>query len=876
MSASNDDVRIRIAGDIADIRKSMDQLKRETRAAGREAERSRGRWRQLGRGLDGVRNQVRGLVGAYLGFRGASAALRGVIRNTIEQERVTAQLEARLKSTGGAAGFTRDQLLDMARGLQQVTTFGDEAITAMQTVLLTFTQIRGEVFEEATTAILDMSIALGKDLQSSAQQVGKALNDPIQGISQLRESGVQLNAQQQALVRQFVETGDVASAQKIILQELSVEFGNSAKAARDTLGGSLQSLQNAFGDLLEGSGGNVNDATEAVNELTDLMQDPATVAAFNTLTSSVASLTSWLVKATSASINLRKQQAGMIREIGQGLGIAVAEALGTADANDAVASVNANIAETEKAIADLQRRASSSRFGFGIDAYQIAQEIDALQKRLERFKETRDLLLRNAGSRGFGETAGRLPQEQPTTQTEPVLVDGRPALQRLASQLGAAGVLLSDQLKRLGADLDREFADNLVRFSEYYARRAELETQAIDQQLDAQRNSLAILDEEIRLTQKRGEATEEAENKRAKLVAEITVLERQRADVAEKATRDQAAAERELAEQLDTVRTRLLEMQGQTVEARTAELEREFSDLLARLAAEGNDEGAALVRRLIDVELARTRLQELEDEYQRTLANMSREEQRVQALVDTGTISEREGRRRIIALHQETGAEVERLIPLMRELAEATGDPAAIERLKDLELELQLLRNTVDTTMREMGEVIRDSGENAFASFISGAQNAKDAWGDLVDNIKRRAAELVAEGVFDQIAGLFRGASGGGGVIGQIAGFLAGVFHEGGIAGSATRMRRVPQLAFAGAPRYHSGGLVSGEVPAILKRGEEVLSQRDPRHRNNMSGGGPLTVNIQTRDAESFRRESPGQIAAKLSNELSRARNRNS
>src|SRR5690606_17338783 len=129
----------------------------------------------------------------------------------------------------------------------------------------------------------------------------------------------------------------------------------------------------------------------------------------------------------------------------------------------------------------------------------------------------------------------------------------------------------------------------------------------------------------IRILELRGEVVDESENKRAELVAQITVLERQRADAALKAAHDQANAERELADQLQAVRERLASLQGDTAGARTSALEREFRDLLARLAAEGDAEGQELVRRLINVEAARARLDELEAEYDRSLDRMARE-----------------------------------------------------------------------------------------------------------------------------------------------------------------------------------------------------------------------------------------------------------
>jgi len=78
--------------------------------------------------------------------------------------------------------------------------------------------------------IQDMSAALGQDGKSSAIQLGKALNDPIKGITALSRVGVSFTAQQKEAIKADVKRGDTLSAQKIILAELSKEFGGSAAA----------------------------------------------------------------------------------------------------------------------------------------------------------------------------------------------------------------------------------------------------------------------------------------------------------------------------------------------------------------------------------------------------------------------------------------------------------------------------------------------------------------------------------------------------------------------------------------------------------------------------------------------------------------------
>ncbi|HNP65291.1 MAG TPA: phage tail length tape measure family protein, partial [Woeseiaceae bacterium] len=765
MGSNSDDIKVRIAGDLADINRALSDLKKQTKSAGVAAGKTRSDWNKLGKGLENVRRQVKGLVGAYVSFRAISATIRSVITNTVEQERVTAQLEARLKSTGSAAGLTAEELGVMADGFEEVTNFSDQAVTGLQGLLLTFTQIKGDVFQDATAAILDMSTALGTDLKASAIQVGKALNDPVVGASALREVGVSLTAQQIALVRSLVETGDVVGAQRVILNELAVEFGGAAAAARDTFGGALASLKNAASDLTEGGGGNLEDAKDSINDLTELLRDPNTVAAFGAITKAIIKLTEVTVKAVTAFTNF-----------GTKLGETVAGALGA----------GVPIDEAKEKIAELQKQIDGLSGGL-FDSPRVVAKLRAEQAELQKLVDLNEELRRG---QEFGQNARRSRSTAGGQEVVDVTLDGRPALRSLQAQLSASGVLLKDELKRLGDALDRDFEDNLVRFSDYFKRRADLETQSIDQQLQSQRTVLALLDEEIRLIAGRGESTVEAEEKRGKLVAEITVLERQRADVAATATRNQAAAEKGLADQLAEVRLRLQEIQGDSVGARTAQLENEFRELLQRLQAEGDAEGEALVRRLIDVELAKSQLAQFETEYQRSLTNLSREEQRVQALIDTGTISEREGRLRIIELHQATATEVAALIPLMQALAEATGDPEAIERVKDMHLQFETLASVADRTGKQIRDSLQDASEGAFASFLSGAQDARSAWDSFTDNIRQKAAELVSEKIFDKLFDSFKtDGDGGGGFLSTVGSFLAGLFHTGGIAGDASSSR---------------------------------------------------------------------------------------
>lgn len=227
--------------------------------------------------LGGARSAMLSLAPAIAGlltFAGAAIGMRKFVQNTIEAESSLRQLQAVLASTGGASGQTVESLQKMASAMQDFTTYGDEAIQVAQGILLTFTKIGGEKFQMATEAVLNVATAMKTDLKSAAIQVGKALNDPVLGITALSRSGITFSEGQKAVVKQLVETGQTAKAQALILKELETQFGGSARAARQTLGGALTSLAGAWGDLFEVSSGASNSLRMSIEGLITAIRTP--------------------------------------------------------------------------------------------------------------------------------------------------------------------------------------------------------------------------------------------------------------------------------------------------------------------------------------------------------------------------------------------------------------------------------------------------------------------------------------------------------------------------------------------------------------------------------------------------------------------------
>ena len=226
------DLIVRVGADTTQLNKKLGDARKSIAKNTREIQ-------QLGR------NMTVGIT-APLALMGASS-----VQAFREQSKAIAQVEAGLKSTAGQVGITSQELQNMATNLQNKTLFGDEVILKDATAqLLTFTNITGENFGRTQEAALDLATRLDGDLKSASIQLGKALNDPVANLSALSRSGIQFSEDQKKVIKSLTETGHLAEAQTLILDELNKQYGGSAEAAAEADGGFTQ-LANSFGDLQE-------------------------------------------------------------------------------------------------------------------------------------------------------------------------------------------------------------------------------------------------------------------------------------------------------------------------------------------------------------------------------------------------------------------------------------------------------------------------------------------------------------------------------------------------------------------------------------------------------------------------------------------------
>ncbi|HCL3520914.1 TPA: tail length tape measure protein, partial [Pseudomonas aeruginosa] len=184
---------------------------------------------------------------------------------------------------------------------------------------------------------------------------------------------------------------------------------------------------------------------------------------------------------------------------------------------------------------------------------------------------------------------------------------------------------------------------------------------------------------------------------------------------------------------------------GQTVEAAGAEIEKKYGDLQKRLLATGDTEGAGLVSKLMGIEKAKAELQQLQDQVDRIFGEQSRQESSIQAAQQAGLVSELAARQQLLDLHRSTADEVEQLVPRMEELAKATGDPAAIERVKDLRQQLENTRVAADQLTLALRSGIENGMQDALRGLADGTLSLQEAAVSFLQAVSRSLADVAAQ-----------------------------------------------------------------------------------------------------------------------------------
>ena len=190
----------------------------------------------------------------------ALAAMGAVAIKAAEDAQVADNRLANIAESMNLFGKETDtvvaRLQAFADTTMKATAIDDEIIKSTQAKLLTFKElaatadVAGGAMDRATLAAIDLAAAGFGSAETNAAQLGKALQDPIKGLTALTRSGVTFTEAEREKIKAMVESGNILGAQNEILAAIETQVGGTAEA---TATGSAK-MTVAFGEMQESIG----------------------------------------------------------------------------------------------------------------------------------------------------------------------------------------------------------------------------------------------------------------------------------------------------------------------------------------------------------------------------------------------------------------------------------------------------------------------------------------------------------------------------------------------------------------------------------------------------------------------------------------------
>lgn len=216
--------------------------------------------------IDGSVDKIRGTALKLAGAMAGAFAITKIADIAVdaakaadEAQQVAKATDAIITATGGAAGVTADHVAELSGNLSTLAGVDDELIQQGANLILTFKNVKNAgtgldaVFDRANGAAVDLAAAGFGSVESNATMLGKALNDPLAGLTALTRAGVTFSDQQKEQIKTLTESGQVLEAQKLILAEVESQVGGTAEASAssfDKMGVAVGNLQETLGAAL--------------------------------------------------------------------------------------------------------------------------------------------------------------------------------------------------------------------------------------------------------------------------------------------------------------------------------------------------------------------------------------------------------------------------------------------------------------------------------------------------------------------------------------------------------------------------------------------------------------------------------------------------
>lgn len=232
-----------------------------------------------GRMAEALGRRLGSLVNAAVTAGAALAVMitKEAIARAADEEQSLLRLNATVRATGQAAGFTADRIEQMVQKLKSETLFDDTQIREAASAILRFGNVSGETFQETLELSADIAAQMGTKMPAEAAKLARALEEPGKNLRALAEVGAVFRDEEIERIRVMNEAGRIQEAQAAILERVRGAVVDTAKEMNHGLKKTTVDVSQAWDDFLKTLaktdliGGNVSRALAgAVDVLKDL------------------------------------------------------------------------------------------------------------------------------------------------------------------------------------------------------------------------------------------------------------------------------------------------------------------------------------------------------------------------------------------------------------------------------------------------------------------------------------------------------------------------------------------------------------------------------------------------------------------------------
>ena len=398
---------------------------------------------------------------------------------------------------------------------------------------------------------------------------------------------------------------------------------------------------------------------------------------------------------------------------------------------------------------------------------------------------------------------------------------------------------IQDALSREKQGLEQSLQDNAISIKAYYERLKAAELQGL--------NELIAVKARLR-------GKESDPGAKQQLSDEISILEKKKADIDQQTGRAEKLALQSLSGEITGLEAQLLNAEGETAQARSLQIDQQYRETLAKMLANSAVAGTEIVNKLIDIEKAKARVDQLRQDLDGLMAHLSADNQGVQNLQDAGLIGSLQAREMEAQNIEARLPRIEAVLQRLKEeaasaqlKADTSKDPGDLKIADDLGLQVQQMDNQVGALKIHLADLrnvwgdVQQAGASALANGLvtalgevaSGTKNVSDAFRDMARSILQSITEALAKMMLMKAAMSLLGASAAGGntMSQAIITAFGGTYAEGGYTG--------PGGKYEPAGIVHRGEYVHDQETTAYW-GTAFLESLHPRRLRGYANGGQV------------------------------------